>query len=333
MGAYTPLTWAPPDLVDEVLATVLQPTRRRDGPARHAVRRAAVRRPRADRARPAGRSSSTSASATPRSSRCWPLLDSPAGRRCSLAAADGTLADVPAPVWQDGAAVTVVLACRRLPGVLVDGRRDHRRRRRRGASTASTSSTPAPRSAGDDLVTAGGRVLAVIAHRRRRRRGAGRGVRRRRPRSPSPASSAARDIAAEPLGVVEGASLRTSHAGLTRPTGVRRSMPGRRRCVGEWARDRPERPRHPLRRRRPGRDLVPRAQDRARAAALDRGARGPARPRHRRARRRRRGLRRRRRQGRPRVDRGPRAGHPPRREGADRGVLARSPGTSTSTRA
>ena len=26
MGAYTPLPWAPPDLVDEVLDTVLQPT-------------------------------------------------------------------------------------------------------------------------------------------------------------------------------------------------------------------------------------------------------------------------------------------------------------------
>ena len=36
--------------------------------------------------------------------------------------------------------------------------------------------------------------------------------------------------------------------------------------------------------------------------------------------------------GRPRVDRGARAGHPPRREGADRGVLARWPATSTSTR-
>ena len=68
------------------------------------------------------------------------------------------------------------------------------------------------------------------------------------------------------------------------------------------------------------RDLVARAQDRARAAAVDRGAQGAARPRRRRARRRGRGLRGRRRQGRPRLDRRARAGDPPRREGADRGV-------------
>ena len=85
-------------------------------------------------------------------------------------------------------------------------------------------------------------------------------------------------------------------------------------------RDRPQRPGHPLRRPPTCRDLVARAQDRARAAALDRRARGAARPRRRRARRRGRGLRGRRRQGRPRLDRRPRADHPARREGADRGV-------------
>ena len=94
---------------------------------------------------------------------------------------------------------------------------------------------------------------------------------------------------------------------------------GSRACSGICARatggrmarrDRPQRPRHPLRRRRPRRDLVARAQDRARAAAVDRGARGAARPRRRRARRRRRGLRGRRRQGRPRP-RSPRASGSP----------------------
>ncbi len=53
---------------------------------------------------------------------------------------------------------------------------------------------------------------------------------------------------------------------------------------------------------------------------MDRGAAGPARARHRRARRGDRGLRAGRRPGRPRLDRRPRAGHPPRREGAHRGV-------------
>ena len=72
--------------------------------------------------------------------------------------------------------------------------------------------------------------------------------------------------------------------------GGHRGTTGRRR-MGRSGRERPQRPGHPLRRSRPRRDLVARAQDRPRAAALDRRAQGPARPRHRRARRRRRGLR------------------------------------------
>ena len=149
-------------------------------------------------------------------------------------------------------------------------------------------------------------------------------------------------VAGRPGRFTPGRAARASLAAAAerRPTLLDRGRPlvgavGRLDARG-WenrARDRPQRPRHPLRRRRPRRALVARAQDRARAAALDRGAQGPARPRHRRARRRRRGLRGGRRQGRPRLDRRPRAGHPPRREGAHRGVLPRSPGTSTSTRA
>ena len=93
MGAYTPLPWAPAGLVDEVLGTVLQPTvdeLRRPG---HAVRRAAVRRPRADLARRRGSSSSTPGSATPRPSRCW-RCSTPRSARCCSAAATGSLADV-----------------------------------------------------------------------------------------------------------------------------------------------------------------------------------------------------------------------------------------------
>ena len=54
MGAYTPLPWAPADLVDEVHRTVLQPTVDELAPAGHSVQRAAVRRARADRPRRAG---------------------------------------------------------------------------------------------------------------------------------------------------------------------------------------------------------------------------------------------------------------------------------------
>ncbi len=95
------------------------------------------------------------------------------------------------------------------------------------------------------------------------------------------------------------------------------------------------------------RDLVGRAQDRRRAAALDRRPHRAARPRGRRAGRGDRGVRRGRGPGRPRLDRRPRTPHPPRREGPDRGVLrprrarahpqghdqsATSPRTSSSSR-
>ena len=100
------------------------------------------------------------------------------------------------------------------------------------------------------------------------------------------------------------------HLGPLDPAHLRR-LPG----------DRPQRPRHPLRRGGPRRDLVAGAQDRARAAAVDRRAHGAAGPGGRGARRGDRGLRGGRRQGRPRQHRRARAGHPPRREGAHRGVL------------
>ena len=54
MGAYSPLPWAPADLADEVLKTVLAPTIEEMAQARHPVRRVALRRPRADLSRCAG---------------------------------------------------------------------------------------------------------------------------------------------------------------------------------------------------------------------------------------------------------------------------------------
>ena len=54
MGAYAPLPWAPPGLVDDVLATVLQPTVDEMAPPRRALQRAALRRAGAHLARRAG---------------------------------------------------------------------------------------------------------------------------------------------------------------------------------------------------------------------------------------------------------------------------------------
>lgn len=71
MGAYSPLPWADPKLVDEVMELVLQPTvdelRRRGTPSPVCSTRAS----RSPVAVP-GSSSSTPASATPRPRSCWP---------------------------------------------------------------------------------------------------------------------------------------------------------------------------------------------------------------------------------------------------------------------
>ena len=74
MGAYAPLPWAPAGLVDEVLATVLQPTVDEMARRGEPFARAAVRRPGAHLARACGWWSSTPASAIRRPRwccRCW----------------------------------------------------------------------------------------------------------------------------------------------------------------------------------------------------------------------------------------------------------------------
>jgi phosphoribosylamine--glycine ligase len=133
------------------------------------------------------------------------LLESPLGELL-LAAAEGRVADVPAPAFRDGASVTVVLASAGYPessskGDVITGV---------GAANGVNDVDvihAGTALADDSLVTAGGRVLAVratgydIADARARAYAAADlvsfdGLQRRS------------DIAAEPLGVVEGASLK-----------------------------------------------------------------------------------------------------------------------------
>ena len=219
------------------------------------------------------------------------VLDSPLGVLLQ-AAAQGRLDEVDPPRWKDGAAVAVVVAAADYPGTPRKGDLI------RGIEDAEALEGVAVLHAG--TATTDGRP----GHRGRP--GAG----RHRP-------SARRSRTLAPVRT-KGWPGSTSTAATTAPTSPQASE-GVHRVP-------PQRPRHPLRGRRPRGHLVARAQDRARAAAVDRGAQGPARPRRRRARRRRRGLREGRRPGRPRVDRGAGAGHPARREGPDRGVLgARRP--------
>jgi len=160
MGAYTPLTWAPEDLVDEVLRTVLQPTvdemARRGKPFAGLLYAGLALTARGVRV-----VEFNARFGDPETQVLMALLDSPLSPLL-LGAATGTLAQVPPPVWRPGGAVTVVMAGGGYPerssaGDVIVG-------------TGTLACDPAVHvihagTALDDarLVTAGGRVLAVTA--------------------------------------------------------------------------------------------------------------------------------------------------------------------------
>ncbi|WP_299054321.1 phosphoribosylamine--glycine ligase [uncultured Nocardioides sp.] len=159
MGAYSPLDWAPADLVDEVTRTVLQPTvdemARRGTPFAGLLYAGLALTSRGVRV-----VEFNARFGDPETQVLMALLDSPLSELLH-ACATGRLGEVEPPVFRDGAAVTVVMASRGYPatsssGDVISGADDvpagvdviH-------AGTATT---------GDgDLVTAGGRVLAVTA--------------------------------------------------------------------------------------------------------------------------------------------------------------------------
>jgi len=204
MGSYTPLTWAQDDLAEVVLAQVVRPTLAEM----------------ADRGTPfvgclyVGLALTASGPRViefnvrfgdPDIQPVLALLGSPLGGLL-MAAAQGRLGDVPAPVFRDGAAVSVVLASAGYPessskgdvieGVALAGERE-------GVDVIHAGTA----RDGDRLVTAGGRVLSV--------RAVGADVADARARAYAAADlitfsglQRRSDIAAEPLGVVEGASLR-----------------------------------------------------------------------------------------------------------------------------
>lgn len=160
MGAYAPLPWAPPDLVDQVMDRVLQPTveemRRRGTPFRgllyaglaltgHGVRVVEFNARFGD----------------PETQPLMALLTSPLSHLL-MAAATGCLDTIQPPRWRPGAATTVVMAAAGYPGSP-----------RRGDVISGVPAADALEGvdvihAGTavvdgDLVTAGGRVLAVTA--------------------------------------------------------------------------------------------------------------------------------------------------------------------------
>ncbi|GGF44464.1 phosphoribosylamine--glycine ligase [Marmoricola endophyticus] len=160
MGAYTPLDWAPADLVDDVLDTVLQPTvdemARRGTPFAGLLYAGLALTGRGVRV-----VEFNARFGDPETQPLLALLDSPLGGLLH-AAATGTLASVEPPRFRDGAAVAVVMASAGYPessskGDVIVGTDAVSERPDVDVVHAGTALD------GDALVTAGGRVLAVTA--------------------------------------------------------------------------------------------------------------------------------------------------------------------------
>ncbi|MGZ5399781.1 MAG: phosphoribosylamine--glycine ligase, partial [Nocardioides sp.] len=113
MGAYTPLPWAPDDLVGEVLRDVLQPTvdelARRGMPFAGLLYAGLALTSRGTRV-----VEFNARFGDPETQPLLALLDSPLAPLLH-AAATGNLADVDPPVWKPGSAIAVVMASRGYP--------------------------------------------------------------------------------------------------------------------------------------------------------------------------------------------------------------------------
>jgi phosphoribosylamine--glycine ligase len=160
MGAYTPLTWAPANLVDEVQRTVLQPTvdemARRGTPFSGLLYAGLALTSRGMRV-----VEFNARFGDPETQPLLALLDSPLSPLL-MGAATGTLADVGPMTWKAGAAVGVVLASKGYPesssrGDVITGLEAAEQLEGVHVIHAGTALE------GGELVTAGGRVLAVVA--------------------------------------------------------------------------------------------------------------------------------------------------------------------------
>jgi phosphoribosylamine--glycine ligase len=160
MGAYTPLTWVPDDLLDEVTRTVLRPTVE-EMAARGTPFCGLLYAGLALTSRGVRVVEFNARFGDPETQPLLALLDSPLSPLL-LGAATGTLADVPPPRWRPGAAVTVVMASKGYPessssGDVIVGTETLDRDPAVHVIHAGTA------LADGNLVTAGGRVLAVTA--------------------------------------------------------------------------------------------------------------------------------------------------------------------------
>jgi phosphoribosylamine--glycine ligase len=203
MGSYTPLAWAQPDLARVVMETVVQPTldemARRGAPFVGCLYVGLALTEAGPRV-----IEFNCRFGDPDIQPVLAVLESPLGALLH-AAAQGRLSDVPPPVFADGAAVSVVLASAGYPESSSKGDVITGVGRANGVNDVDVIHAGTAIVDGA-LVTAGGRVLAV--------RAVGYDVADARARAYAAADLVTfdglqrrSDIAAEPLGVVEGASL------------------------------------------------------------------------------------------------------------------------------
>ena len=162
MGAYSPLPWADPKLVDEVMQTVLQPTvdemRRRGTPFSGLLYAGLAMTKRGVRV-----IEFNARFGDPETQVVLARLETPLAGLL-LGAANGTLADLEPLRWSDDAAVTVVIASHNYPDTPRTGDPIE------GLAEVAAKDAPSAyvlhagtRQDGTAVVSAGGRVLSVTA--------------------------------------------------------------------------------------------------------------------------------------------------------------------------
>ncbi len=162
MGAYTPLSWAPADLADETLATVVQPAldelRRRGAPFSGLLYAGLCLTSRGLRV-----VEFNARFGDPETQVILDRLGTPLGGLLA-AAADGDLAATGKLTWLPGASVTVVIAAEGYPGSpvggdVIDGMDDAGR-----VSGAYVLQAGTAAGSSGALTASGGRVLNVVGH-------------------------------------------------------------------------------------------------------------------------------------------------------------------------
>ncbi len=160
MGAYTPLPWAPPDLVEEAMELILQPTidemSRRGTPFAGLLYAGLALTSHGTRV-----VEFNARFGDPETQVVLPRLRSPLGTLL-MAAATGTLDRVPPLRWSDSAAVTVVVAAPGYPGLPVSGGVITGLDVDEGPGNAIVLHAGTALSPDGEVIAVGGRVLSVV---------------------------------------------------------------------------------------------------------------------------------------------------------------------------